>query len=66
VETNDLPALASKGRLQKALKQNFDELEKSWGIEPEPEIQDPDRVEPVTVEDIGDSEIDDFNPQDFE
>jgi hypothetical protein len=41
-------------------------LEKSWGIAPEPEIDNVDQIQPETLDNIGDSDIDDFKAEDFE
>jgi hypothetical protein len=57
---------AARTKLHKALKPHFENLGKSWGIAPEPEIDDIDQIQPETLDNIGDSDIDDFKAEDFE
>jgi hypothetical protein len=59
-------ASAARTKLYKALKPHFEKLEKSWGMEPEPEIDNVDQIQPETLDNIGDSDIDDFKAEDFE
>ena len=59
-------ASAARKKLHKALKPHFEKLEKSWRIAPEPEIDNVDQIQPETLDNIGDSDIDDFKAEDFE
>jgi len=55
--------VAGKKKLDKILKLHFDNLENSWGMEPEPEIEE-DKVADVGLDDV--SDIEDYNLEEYE